>query len=113
MAALSVTEHVAAPLHAPLHPVKVYPVCGAAVRVTVVPLVKFAEQVEPQLIPEGELVTVPVPEPAGVTVNDSGVLFGGGMVGPGPLDTPWHPPRNKAAKSRAGSTHSFKSKRIQ
>ena len=35
---------------------------GAAVRVIVVPLVKVAMQVEGQLIPAGELVTVPGPE---------------------------------------------------
>src|SRR2546430_8336799 len=42
---------------------------GAAVSVTAVPLVKLAEQVAPQVIPTGELVTVPLPVPAGVTVR--------------------------------------------
>src|SRR6266581_4777681 len=53
----------------PLQPVKVEPAAGAAVSVTAVPLVKLAEQVAPQLIPAGALVTVPLPVPAGVTVR--------------------------------------------
>jgi len=48
---------------------KVEPAAGAAVRVTVVPLVKLAEQVAPQLMPAGALVTVPVPVPALETVS--------------------------------------------
>jgi hypothetical protein len=42
---------------------------GVAVRVTAVPCVNVATQVEPQLMPAGELVTVPVPRPAFVTVS--------------------------------------------
>src|SRR2546428_11284781 len=53
----------------PLQPVKVEPAAGVAVSVTAVPLVKLAEQVAPQLMPAGELVTVPLPVPAGVTVR--------------------------------------------
>src|SRR5207245_71498 len=53
----------------PLQPVKEEPAAGAAVRVTAVPLVKLAEQVAPQLMPPGLLVTVPAPAPAGVTVR--------------------------------------------
>lgn len=51
------------PLHAPLHPAKVEFALGAAVSVTWVPLVKVALQVDPQLIPEGLLVMVPLPVP--------------------------------------------------
>jgi hypothetical protein len=40
-----------------------------AVNVSCVPLAKFAEQVVGQLIPDGALVTVPVPVPASLTVN--------------------------------------------
>ncbi len=40
-----------------------------AVSVTEVPLAKEAEQVEPQLIPAGELVTVPDPVPLFCTVS--------------------------------------------
>src|SRR5439155_14989 len=52
----------------PLQPVKVEPAAGAAVSVTAVPLAKLAEQVAPQVIPAGLLVTVPVPVPALETV---------------------------------------------
>src|SRR5881628_3481596 len=53
----------------PLQPVKIEPAAGAAVRVTAVPLVKLAEQVAPQVIPAGALVTVPLPVPALLTVS--------------------------------------------
>jgi hypothetical protein len=51
----------------PDHPVKVDPDDGAAVNVTLVPSIKDALQVEPQSIPAGVLVTVPVPVPDLVT----------------------------------------------
>jgi hypothetical protein len=47
----------------PVQPAKVEPVAGVAVKVTSTPLVNEAEQVLPQLIPAGLLVTVPVPLP--------------------------------------------------
>src|SRR5207247_6746272 len=53
----------------PLQPVKVEPAAGVAVSVTAVPLAKLAVHVAPQVIPAGELVTVPLPVPAGVTVR--------------------------------------------
>jgi len=53
----------------PLQPVKVEPSDGVAVKVTALPVEKVAEQVAPQLIPAGELVTVPLPVPALVTVR--------------------------------------------
>src|SRR5437773_11579873 len=61
----TVTTHVPVPEHPPpLQPVKVEPAAGVAVSVTAVPLVKLAEQVTPQVIPAGVLVTVPMPVPA-------------------------------------------------
>jgi len=63
------TVHVPDPLQPPVHPANVDPVDGAAVSVTLVPLVKFALHVAPQLIPAGLLVTVPVPVPASATLN--------------------------------------------
>ena len=53
----------------PLQPLKVELAAGAAVSVTAVPFVKLAAQVAPQSMPAGELVTVPLPVPAGATVR--------------------------------------------
>jgi hypothetical protein len=69
LAALMVTEQVPVPVQAPLHPAKVEPVPAAAVRVTAVPLLKFALQEVGQVMPLGVLVTLPVPVPASVTVR--------------------------------------------
>jgi len=68
-AASIVTLQAPVPVHAPLQPANVEPESGVAVRFTTVPLEKFSEQVEPQEIPEGELVTVPVPVPLLVTAR--------------------------------------------
>ena len=59
------TVQVPVPVHAPLQPVKVLPVAGVAVRVTLVPLLKNALHVEPplQLIPVGDELTAPEPVP--------------------------------------------------
>src|SRR5438309_12109717 len=53
----------------PVQPANLNPAVRLAVDVTAVPLVKLAEQVAPQLIPAGALVTVPLPVPPGVTVR--------------------------------------------
>src|SRR5438552_2580430 len=68
-AALMVTLQAPIPAQLPLQPVKVEPAAGAAVRLTAVPLVNEAEQVAPQLMPVGALVTVPLPAPDLVTVS--------------------------------------------
>ena len=60
---------VPVPVHAPLQPANVEPLAAAAVRVTEVPFAKFALQVDPQLMPAGDDVTVPVPVPAFATDN--------------------------------------------
>jgi hypothetical protein len=52
----------------PLHPVITFPEPGVAWSVTDVPVPKDAEQVPGQLIPLGELDTLPEPEAA--TVNE-------------------------------------------
>jgi hypothetical protein len=64
-AAVIVNEPVLHP--APLQPAKIEPDAAVGVRVTVVPLVKDDEQTVPQLMPAGELVTVPVPVPVLIT----------------------------------------------
>ena len=51
------------PVQSPLQPAKLEPDAAVAVRVTTVPVVKLAAQVEPQLIPAGLEVTVPKPVP--------------------------------------------------
>ena len=48
----------------PLQPANTEPAAGVAVRVTLVPEENDFEQVEPQLMPDGALVTVPEPVPA-------------------------------------------------
>jgi hypothetical protein len=68
-AASMVTLQAPVPVQAPLHPANVEPESGVAVRFTTVPLSKFAEQLEPQEIPAGELATVPLPVPLFVTVR--------------------------------------------
>src|SRR5574341_265114 len=64
------TVQVPVPLHpSPLQPEKVELLAGAAERVTLVPAVNAALQMEPQLIPAGLVVTVPSPRPPIPTVS--------------------------------------------
>jgi hypothetical protein len=61
---------VALPEHPPPdHPVNVDPEAGLSLNVTTAPEAKPAEQVAPQSIPDGLLVTVPDPVPDFVTVR--------------------------------------------
>jgi hypothetical protein len=59
-------------VQSPPQPVKVQPASGVAVSVTIVPFANEVAQVAPQSIPAGELITVPVPDPAFVTVSVCG-----------------------------------------
>jgi hypothetical protein len=70
LVAFRVTVQVPVPVQPPpLQPAKVEPFAGVAVRVTVVPLAKVAEQRMPQMISDdalislGALTTVPLPGP--------------------------------------------------
>jgi hypothetical protein len=58
---------VPVPEQAPDQPAKTEPAAGVAVRVIRVLVLKLAEQVAPQLIPAGALLTEPEPVPARVT----------------------------------------------
>ena len=55
---------------APVHPVKDEPAAAVAVRVTEVPGAKFVLQIWPQLMPDGALVTVPLPLTVTVSVGE-------------------------------------------
>jgi len=68
-AVFMLTTQLPVPEQAPHQPPKVEPPAGDCVRVTLVPLGKLALQVEPQLMPDGEDVTVPVPLPPFVTLR--------------------------------------------
>lgn len=68
--ALSVTvQATSVPLHPPAHPTNDEPAAAVAVRVTTVPGSKLALHVCPQLIPDGLLLTLPVPVPVRVTAS--------------------------------------------
>ena len=70
LAALIGTEQAPVPVQAPLQPAKVEPVAGVGVRATVAVEANEAVHVAPQLMPDGDEVTVPVPVPALVTVSE-------------------------------------------
>src|SRR6266511_1974950 len=67
--ALMVSVHVPVPEQSPLQPAKLEPEAAVAVRMTEVPSAKACEQVLPQSIPAGLLVTMPAPLPAFATVS--------------------------------------------
>jgi len=58
-----ITVQTPVPLHEPDHPEKVLPLSGVAVKVTEVLAATVVVQVEPQLIPPIDVVTVPLPVP--------------------------------------------------
>jgi hypothetical protein len=67
---IGTTQVVAVPEQPPPdQPANVVPEAGLSVRVTLLPLPNDEEQVLPQLIPAGELVTPPLPVPFLDTVN--------------------------------------------
>jgi hypothetical protein len=66
-AAPMVTAQLPVPVQPPLQPVKVLPVAGLAVRITLVPPIKLALQLLPQSMPEP--LTDPLPVPERVTVS--------------------------------------------
>jgi hypothetical protein len=90
LAEVSVTVQVFVPEQAPDQPAKVNPVAGVAVKLTLLPVPKFAVQVWPQLIPLGSLLTMPLPFPARVTVRDD-------CKGCGLPVTPTHPDHSRTA----------------
>lgn len=61
----------------PFQPLKVEPVAGVAVSVTVAPRCIMARQVGEQLMPAGLLVMLPEPEPVRMTASSTG--GGGGL----------------------------------
>ncbi|NDG88633.1 MAG: hypothetical protein EBY15_11900 [Gammaproteobacteria bacterium] len=63
-----VTVQVPDPWQAPDQPIKFCPTSTEALKLTGVPWVKEAVQAEPQLMPEGLLVTTPLPERVTVRV---------------------------------------------
>lgn len=70
LASSILTVHVELePVHAPLQPVNVEPVDAVAVSVAEVLMLRDSEQSLPQLMPTGELVTVPLPVPVLATDN--------------------------------------------
>jgi len=103
-AVIESVQVVAVPVQAPLQPAKSELPAGAGVKVTMVPLMNEEEQVAPQSMPAGELVTVPLPVPALVTVNvndgsenvavaDRAALIATVHVAAVPVQLPVQPPK--------------------
>jgi hypothetical protein len=69
VACVTVTWQVPVPEHTPDQPLNVLLASGTAVRVSVVPVANDAVQLDPQSMPAGALVIVPVPVPVFFTDN--------------------------------------------
>ena len=67
--AASIVTTQVMPVHAPLQPTKLEPGSGITPSVTLLPAAKLAMHVAPQLIPAGELVTVPEEAPPRLTLS--------------------------------------------
>lgn len=97
------------PAHPPLHPAKTEPASGEAWSVTTLPASKSALQVAPQKIANGELVTVPEPEPVLVTVSGNAsrvnvaVTFREFHIAVIQTQFPQHPSPDHPAKVQPGS----------
>lgn len=99
------------PVQGPLKPEKLYPGLGAALRLTPVPGAKLAVQAPGQLIPEGVLVTVPLPAITTVTrtlavvkVADTDWLFASTSWQEAPLHAPLKPAKLKPDPAAAVRT---------
>jgi hypothetical protein len=68
VSAVIVITQLPKPLQPPVQPTKAEPAVDTAVSVTTIPLVMLAEQLAPQSIPAGLLVTVPLPVRVTVSV---------------------------------------------
>src|SRR5258706_538726 len=99
VAPFTVTMQLPMPEHEALHPVNPMFRAGTALKVTVVPRLKDAEHVGPQLIPAGTLVTTPPPlvetESAAVPVANAAVTLFAELIvrthEPVPEQAPLHP----------------------
>jgi hypothetical protein len=95
----------------PDHPVNVNPAAGVAVSVTEVPALNNALHTEPQLIPAGLLMTVPLPESTTVSDGDPDITVNKAvtealssklnMQGPVPLQPPLQPAKIEFAEGVA------------
>ena len=66
---LKVTVHEPVPLQSPDQPENAEPTLGAAVKVTLVSTAKLCVHVDPQSMPLGVLLMLPLPAPARVIVK--------------------------------------------
>lgn len=99
--------HVPVPVQAPLHPEKLEPLAGVAVRVTVLPPVSLKLQplveLVAQLIPPPVIVPLPVPSTTTVSANDeaasnSAVTFVAELIVTVHVPVPEHPPPDHPVK---------------